>query len=550
MGVLNGLALDCIDRRVLGDDVDIVITAIDESNSRIEPKKIIRAIEASGGKGLVAMVGVQSNQFPHAVDIARPLLSADVPVCIGGFHVSGCLAMLPEIPPEIREAQDLGISIFAGESEGRLEALLRDAYRGELKPIYNFLPDPPSLEGSPTPVVPPSNGTGNISSRMSFDSGRGCPFECSFCTVINVQGRKSRCRTTDDIEKVLRGNPSPGVKRFFITDDNFARNKNWEAIFDRVIKLKEEEGLEFKFIIQVDALSHLIPNFVEKAGLAGVNRVFIGLESVNPENLMAAKKSQNKIVEYRTMLQAWKNVGVVTCCGYIIGFPGDTPERVMRDIEIIKRELPVDLIEFFCLTPLPGSEDHRSLSATGAWMDPDLNHYDVEHVTTEHPLMAREDYYNTYRRAWDAYYTPEHVETVMRRAVACGIKPRKLQKLLFWFRACQSIEGVHPPQGGLFRRKYRKDRRPGLPVENPLVFYSRYLWEIITKHARLLRLLYKYKRIRSRVESDPRKREYVDLALTPAVDEDVDTLEMFNSFESGEAAPEKMRLKAVESPTP
>jgi hypothetical protein len=268
-------------------------------------------------------------------------------------------------------------------------------------------------------------------SAPTISSGRGCPFECSFCTIINVQGRRSRCRTTDDIEKVLRGNPSPGVKRFFITDDNFARNKNWEATFDRVIKLKKEEGLEFKFIIQVDALSHLIPNFVEKAGLAGVNRVFIGLESVNPDNLMAAKKSQNKIAEYRTTLQAWKNVGVVTCCGYIIGFPGDTPERVMRDIEIIKRELPVDLIEFFCLTPLPGSEDHRSLSATGAWMDPDLNHYDVEHVTTEHPLMAREDFYNTYRRAWDAYYTPEHVETVMRRAVACGIKASKLQKLLF-----------------------------------------------------------------------------------------------------------------------
>jgi len=183
-------------------------------------------------------------------------------------------------------------------------------------------------------------------------------------------------------------------------------------------------------------------------------------------------------------------------------------------------------------------------------MDPDLNHYDVEHVTTEHPLMARQDFYNTYRQAWDAYYTPEHVETVMRRAVACGIKASKLQKLLFWFRACQSIERVHPPQGGLFRRKYRRDRRPSLPVENPLTFWSKYLWEIITKHARLLRLLREYKRIRSRVERDPGRREYTDLALTPAVDEDVDTLEMFHSFESGEAALEAVRLKAVGSSAP
>jgi hypothetical protein len=283
---------------------------------------------------------------------------------------------------------------------------------------------------------------------------------------------------------------------------------------------------------------------VEKAGLAGVNRVFIGLESVNPDNLIAANKRQNRLAEYRTMLQAWKNVGVVTCCGYIIGFPGDTPERVMRDVEIIKRELPVDLVEFFCLTPLPGSEDHRTLIEEGVWMEPDMNKYDVEHVTTGHAQMTREDFYQTYRQAWDTFYTPEHVETVMRRAVACGIKASKLQKLLFWFRACQSIEHVHPPQGGLFRRKSRKDRRPGLPVENPLTFYAKYLWEIITKHARLLRLLYSYKRIRSRVENDPGRREYTDLALTPTADEDMDELEMFSSFESGAATQENVRRRA------
>ena len=73
------------------------------------------------------------------------------------------------------------------------------------------------------------------------------------------------------------------------------------------------------------------------------------------------------------MLQAWKSVGVITCCGYIIGFPNDTRERVLRDIEIIKRELPTDLLEFFCLTPLPGSEDHQILDRNGVWMDPDMN---------------------------------------------------------------------------------------------------------------------------------------------------------------------------------
>ena len=289
-----------------------------------------------------------------------------------------------------------------------------------------------------------------------------------------MQGRKSRYRTADDIEKILRENLAQGIKSFFITDDNFARNKNWEAIFDRIIEFREREGVRLKLIIQVDTLCHKIPNFVEKAGRAGVNRVFIGLENINPDNLIAAKKRQNRITEYRKMLQDWKAIGAVTYCGYILGFPADTPERILRDIEIMKRELPVDLVEFFCLTPLPGSEDHKVLDAKGVWMDPDMNKYDVEHVCTGHPLMSAEEWQDIYDRAWDAFYTPEHIETLMRRAVASGMKSSKIMTMALWFYGCQAFERVHPLQGGIFRRKYRLDRRPGLPIESPFVFYPRY----------------------------------------------------------------------------
>ncbi len=123
MAAINGIALDCVERQVLGDGVDIEISASDETNTRIEPARIIRDIKQSGGKGLVALVGVQTNQFPRAMDIARPLRAAGIQVCVGGFHVSGCLSMLPELPADIREAMDLGISIFAGEAEGRLDAV-------------------------------------------------------------------------------------------------------------------------------------------------------------------------------------------------------------------------------------------------------------------------------------------------------------------------------------------------------------------------------------------------------------------------------------------
>src|SRR3712207_5146299 len=149
----------------------------------------------------------------------------------------------------------------------------------------------------------------DLGANASFDAGRGCPFQCSFCTIINVQGRKSRRRSPDDVERIVRANAAQGIFHFFITDDNFARNKDWEPIFDRLIHLREVEKIRIRLIIQVDTLCHRLPGFIEKAARAGVKRVFIGLENISPDNLVAAKKKQNKITEYRKMLLAWKKIG-------------------------------------------------------------------------------------------------------------------------------------------------------------------------------------------------------------------------------------------------
>jgi len=154
LGALYGLAIDAATRQVLGADVSIDVTPVDETNTRIKPKAIIAQLRRHGGFGLVGLVGVQSNQFPRAMDIARPLRSAGISVMIGGFHISGCLSMLTEMQPDIQEALDLGVSLFAGEVEERLDAVLRDAAGGRLKPIYNYLDGLPSIQSAPTPFLP------------------------------------------------------------------------------------------------------------------------------------------------------------------------------------------------------------------------------------------------------------------------------------------------------------------------------------------------------------------------------------------------------------
>jgi len=114
---------------------------------------------------------------------------------------------------------------------------------------------------------------------------------------------------------------------------------------------------------------------------------------------------------------------------------------------------------------------------------------------------------------------------------ACGIKPGKVMKLALYFSAMRRIEGIHPLQGGLIRRKYRRDRRPGLPIESPMIFYPRYLWETITKSFRLFALLRCYKLILARVENTQAKYTPVDVALTLATKEDLHTLEIFKATE-------------------
>jgi hypothetical protein len=539
LATLYGLALDCARRQVLGKDVEIRVTAWDETNTRIRPDKIIRQMRKGGGRGLVGFVGVQTNQFPRSMDIARPLRIAGVPVCIGGFHVSGCIAMLPHIPPELQEAMDLGIALFAGEAEGRLDDVLCAAYRNEMQPLSNYMKDLPGLEGVPAPYLPVDVIRRTAGTRTSFDAGRGCPFLCSFCTIINVQGRKSRSRSADDVEQLVRANLAQDVHNFFITDDNLARNQSWEAIFDRLIKMREMEGLRIQVVAQVDTMSHKIRGFIEKAGRAGVNRVFIGLESINPDALKAARKGQNQITEYRAMLQAWHRVGALTYAGYILGFPGDTPASIERDIGIIKRELAIDLLEFFVLTPLPGSADHRKLHLAGVEMDTDMNRYDLVHVNTRHSTMSDEELLAIYHKAWDLYYSPEHVEKVIRRAKMWGYDPRNMMLKLLTFHAVPRIEKVHPLDGGLFRRKYRRDRRPGMPLERAVVFHLRFAWETMSKQFRFGRMYWQHWRTLRRVERTPGVE--MDIAMTPVQDHEFEEMQMYTTTQAARFAVSKLR---------
>ena len=536
LAAVYAIAADCAERQVLGPDVAIDIEAIDETNTRVDMAALVARLRRHDNFGLVALVGVQTNQYPRALDLARPLRQAGIAVAIGGFHVSGCLSMLDGGAVDLDACRDMGVAIFAGEAEGRLDMVLRDAAHGRLAAQYNFMKELPGLQGTPVPFLPKRYVSRTLGLSASFDAGRGCPYQCSFCTIINVQGRKSRFRSADDVEHLVRLNWAQGIYKFFITDDNFARNREWEAIFDRLIELREKAGIPLGLLVQVDTLCHKIPNFVEKAKRAGVTRVFIGLENVNPDNLAAAKKRQNKITEYRKMLLAWKAQGIMTLAGYILGFPADTPQTIKRDIAIIQKELPLDILEFFCLTPLPGSEDHQVLWTKGIAMEQDLNNYDTEHVCAAHPRMSKQEWEEIYRAAWSLYYTPEHMKTLLRRVAATGGPIISLMKLLVTFATTDRLEQVHPLQAGILRLRHPSERRPGLPREAAWIFWPRFVWQTLSKHVLLAGTIARLLVMALSVTRDPNAQAYTDQALEPVHDDDDRALDLLTQTTGARAA--------------
>jgi hypothetical protein len=264
--------------------------------------------------------------------------------------------------------------------------------------------------------------------------------------------------------------------------------------------------------------------------------VLVGLESINPANLLTAKKRQNKITEYRKMLLAWKNAGAITTAGYILGFPSDTPESIRQDIAIVQKELPLDILELFILAPFPGSEDHKVLWEKGEWMHEDMNLYDSEHAVSHHPNMSKDEWECVYRSAWETYYTREHMQTILRRGAATGCSMSRLVSFLFLFCSSVPIEKVHPLQGGLLRRKYRRDRRPGMPIERVWSFYPKYAWDFVSKYSRAVRLLLCLHATNRRFQKDPNRYAYTDLAMSPVTDDETEKLALFTHSDAARQA--------------
>lgn len=482
---LTEAALDQFEAKGIATDMQVFDETV--GGNRILPEKIMA--EYQDAKVIVGFVGVQTNQFPRARQLALAFTKLGATAVIGGFHVSGSITMLHDgvkdrrniphvgiMPPECQELMDNGIIIFHGEAEDSWQQVLEDIYRGKPKLLYRG--GRPDLSKSPLPHYPPGYFDKYFGLMTTFDTGRGCPFVCSFCSIINVQGNEMRSRSPEAIvAQVKELCIKHGKLLFFFTDDNFARSKHWEDILLLLIDLKKQ-GYTFNFMIEADLPAWKLIGkktgigFPELLAEAGCFQVFLGVESLNPETLKHASKRQNTTAEYPTMCARYTANGITAHASYIVGFPEDTPESIHASVRELKN-IGFDFASFFILSPVPGSEDHVRQRLAGVWMDTDFNNYDSFQPVTMHAKMTRAELMKAYLGTWKEFFSLKLAVRTLRRAKTQWFI---LARLIFWYRLCAIGEPIHPMIGGIYRIKRFADRRD---TAKPLSFSKHIIKEII-----------------------------------------------------------------------
>jgi hypothetical protein len=453
---------------------------------------------------LIGIAGVQSNQYPRGRDLALQFVAQGMTTMMGGFHISGY--------PESRTfLNSCGVATVVGEAENLWGQIIEDYLRGELKLNYSVSEGiraktgqddiiVPVITGAQLPVVDDRYLTRFVNPAMTtLDTSRGCPFTCSYCSVKNVMGRTMRSREPEAVVQWVRDAvQNHGINSLFLVDDDFFRSPRWEEILTGLAAVRQEFPT-VSFMMQVDVDASCYANlaegetetakhrrsrrFVELAAKAGCYQAFVGIESLNPDNLNFATKYQNtddrqhrmtledarrRVLEkYRRVVDNWHKVGVAVHAGYMLGFPFDAADCGRIAARTLKK-LGFDIVSFFIMTPLPGTEDQVRYRNEGAIIDWDFNNLDSQHVTLKHDKLDADSWLQAYREAFRGFYSvPRLLHTIFTvaggRGMSAEARRSTVRQFVYYFFSYR--QGRHPMVGGVWQIRRRDVRRGAITDE-------------------------------------------------------------------------------------
>ncbi|MBI1910594.1 MAG: B12-binding domain-containing radical SAM protein [Deltaproteobacteria bacterium] len=231
-------------------------------------------------------------------------------------------------------------------------------------------------------------------------TSRGCPYDCSFCSVTGMFGQKYRFRSKERVLEELENHRKFGGKWVFFYDDNFcAHKKRTKELLSAMI----EKGLTPAWTAQVRVEIAKDQELLDLMKKSNCHTVYIGLESVNPETLKAYNKKQS-VEDIRDGIRILHKNGIRVHGMFVFGSDLDTTDTIHETVRFAKRN-DIETVQFLILTPLPGTKCFRDLENEGRIVTKDWSLYDAHHVVFQPKLMSYYELQSETMKATREFYS-------------------------------------------------------------------------------------------------------------------------------------------------
>ena len=405
-------------------------------NQGVEVKVVVEEIAQPDYRNLdfqPDLVGISSisSTAPRAYSLADSYREQGIPVVLGGAHSSF-------LPGEGLQHADY---VICGEGDEALPELVHMLEGGgDLGQVHNLAymegdlvrqnpwrPFVADLDSLPIPDYGLIHGwKGNGAHCVSIATSRGCPFNCSFCSVILLFGRKYRSNCVDRVMEEIRVNGSQ-AKHIFFCDDNFTANRQRiKDLCDRI--LKENLKLEWSAQVRVEAARD--PELLQLMARSGCYTVFVGLESINPATLKAYNKSQD-VDSIKECVVNFHNFGIRVHGMFVFGSEEDH-YQVIRDTVKVSRQLDLDSLQYLILTPVPGTPVFEELEKQNRIICRDWSQYDGHHIVFQPRQFTPYELQKETIRAMKKFYS---WRSVVKRLISRDwfyVKLKAYGRILLW----------------------------------------------------------------------------------------------------------------------
>ena len=347
---------------------DVKVTLTDEN---------VEVIDFDRKKDLVGIT-VMTSAAPRAYEIADIFRKKGVPVVLGGPHVSA----LPD------EAIKYADSVVIGEAEGAWKRLIDDFKRYGRKGLKKFYKneEKPDLSEVPFPRWDLLKKEKYIVTKV-LHATRGCPYNCSFCSVTKLFGRKIRKRPVEKIVECVEKNVGKSLKdRFFVfLDDNIMGDRVYaKELFKALVPYK------LIWMSQASVNAAYDEELLALAAKSGCKALFVGFETILPQALKEIGKHQNKIEFYLEAIKRFHRYGIFVEGAFIFGFDSDTKDVFEETVRFVNKA-KLDGVQYTILTPLPGTAFYEKIEREKRFIDRDWSNYDCGHAVFKPKNMTPEE---------------------------------------------------------------------------------------------------------------------------------------------------------------